>query len=114
MYQEITHKELESLVLNKEDIELIDVREQNEYDMIRIPEAKLIPVSIFTDHINDIDWGKPVYIFCRTGGRSGQVCAWLESHGKSATNVSGSIKALWGDQSKILEIQPIFNPLYLK
>lgn len=36
MYQEITHTEFETLLKNEIDIELIDVREQEEYDMVHI------------------------------------------------------------------------------
>jgi rhodanese-related sulfurtransferase len=78
MYTEITAKELETLIKNKADIELIDVREKSEWDQIRIPGAKLIPLSSIEFRIGDIDFSKPVYIFCRTGGRSGRVGAWLE------------------------------------
>jgi rhodanese-related sulfurtransferase len=70
MYKEITHNELEVLIKNKSPIELIDVREKDEHDMIRIPQAKLIPLSQFANRIHEIDWIRPVYIFCRTGGRS--------------------------------------------
>ena len=87
MYTQISTKELETLIHNAVDIELIDVREKNEWDQIRIPGAKLIPLSSIEFRMNDIDFSKPVYVFCRTGGRSGQVCAWLESHGKNANNV---------------------------
>ena len=45
MYTEISSKELETLIHNHTDIELIDVREKNEWDQIRIPGAKLIPLS---------------------------------------------------------------------
>jgi rhodanese-related sulfurtransferase len=45
MYTEISSKELEILIKNKADIELIDVREQREWAQIRIPGAKLIPLS---------------------------------------------------------------------
>ena len=113
MYKEITHQELEALIKNKSPIELIDVREQDEYNMIRIPQAKLLPLSAFAHRSKEIDWTKPVYIYCRTGGRSGQACAWLESEGKNAINVSGSIKALWKNRSDILLIDPIFDPRYL-
>ena len=78
MYTEITAKELETLIHNHTDIELIDVREQREWAQIRIPGAKLIPLSLIEFRISDIDFSKPVYVFCRTGGRSGRVCAWLE------------------------------------
>jgi rhodanese-related sulfurtransferase len=114
MYQEITHRELETLVKNHENIELIDVREQKEHDMIRIPGAKLIPLSVFASRAHEIDYSRPVYIFCRTGGRSGQACTWLETQGKRAINVSGSIKSLYDVGSSILEITNVFNPVYLQ
>jgi rhodanese-related sulfurtransferase len=37
MYSQITTKELEKLVHENTEIELIDVREKNEWDQIRIP-----------------------------------------------------------------------------
>jgi rhodanese-related sulfurtransferase len=88
MYREISTETLEKILKEKKDIELIDVREKNEWDMIRIPGAKLIPLSSIQFRISDIDFSKQVYVFCRTGGRSGQVCAWLESEGKTVTNVA--------------------------
>lgn len=112
MYTEISSKELETLIHDHTDIELIDVREKKEWDQIRIPGAKLIPLSSIEFRVWDIDFSKPVYIFCRTGGRSGQVCAWLEWQGKSATNVAGSIAALYRDQSDIIEITEAFRPSY--
>ncbi len=112
MYTEITAKELATFIRNHTDIELIDVREKNEWDQIRIPGAKLIPLSSIEFRIADIDFSKPVYVFCRTGGRSGRVCAWLEWQGKSATNVAGSIAALYRDQSDIIEITEAFRPSY--
>ena len=112
MYTEISSKELETLIKNKADIELIDVREQREWAQIRIPGAKLIPLSSIEFRVWEIDFSKPVYIYCRTGGRSGQVCAWLEWHGKKATNVAGSIAALYRDQSDIIEITEAFRTSY--
>ena len=47
-------------------MEIIDVREQNEWDMVRIPQAKLIPLSQLPNRYQEIDFHKDVYIFCRT------------------------------------------------
>jgi rhodanese-related sulfurtransferase len=113
MYSQITTKELENLVHQHLEIELIDVREKNEWDQVRIPGAKLIPLSSIEFRINDIDFSKPVYVFCRTGGRSGQVCGWLEWQWKKATNIIWSIKQLYEDQSDIIEITDKFVPSYL-
>lgn len=113
MYSQITTKDLEKLIHGNAHIELIDVREKNEWDQVRIPMAKLIPLSSIESRISDIDFSKPVYVFCRTGWRSGQVCGWLESKWKSATNVIGSIKQLYADKSDIIEITDNFTPTYL-
>ena len=113
MYSQITTKDLEKLIHENTHIELIDVREKNEWDQVRIPMAKLIPLSSIESRISDIDFSKPVYVFCRTGWRSGQVCGWLESEWKSATNVIGSIKKLYEDKSDIIEITDNFTPTYL-
>ena len=103
MYQEISAKKLEEIVQTKQPIELIDVREEHEWDMIRIPQAKLIPLSQFPDRYQEINFDREVYILCRTGARSG----------KQATNVAGSIKSLYETRSKILEITEHFQPQYL-
>lgn len=79
MYQEITTDTLAQLIQSGADITLIDVREQGEWDQIRIPGAKLIPLSAIEHRVGEIDFSKPVFIFCRTGGRSANVCTWLES-----------------------------------
>lgn len=113
MYQEISAMQLEQILQKNPNIELIDVREQNEWDMIRIPQAKLIPISQFPDRYQEIDFKKEVYILCRTGARSGQACAWLAQNGKQATNVAGSIKALYGHHSKLLEVTAKFQSSYL-
>lgn len=105
--------QLEQILQKNPNIELIDVREQNEWDMIRIPQAKLIPISQFPDRYQEIDFKKEVYILCRTGARSGQACAWLAQNGKQATNVAGSIKSLYETRSKILEITQAFQISYL-
>ena len=113
MYQEISAMQLEQILQKNPNIELIDVREQNEWDMIRIPQAKLIPISQFPDRYQEIDFDREVYVLCRTGARSGQACAWLAQNGKQATNVAGSIKSLYETRSKILEITEHFQPQYL-
>lgn len=113
MYQEISAKKLEEILQTRQPIELIDVREEHEWNMIRIPQAKLIPLSQFPDRYQEIDFDREVYIFCRTGARSGQACAWLAQNGKQATNVAGSIKALYGHHSKLLEVTAKFQSSYL-
>lgn len=79
MYQEITSKQLTELIQSGADIEVIDVREKSEWDTIRIPQAKLIPLGSLPFRFSEIDFSKAVYVFCRSGARSGQACRWLLS-----------------------------------
>jgi adenylyltransferase/sulfurtransferase len=66
MYTEISALELPGIIQSKQDIEIIDVREQKEWDMVRLPHAKLIPLSQIQTRSHEIDFGKDVYILCRS------------------------------------------------
>lgn len=112
MYAEITHSEFAQLVTNGADIEIIDVREPQEYAMIRIPGSKLIPQGQLPVRMGEIDFSKPVYLVCRSGSRSGAACAWLERMGKPTTNVLGGTKSLWQDRSPAVEMTSEFVPAY--
>lgn len=112
MYDEIDALELEKLIKSNKEIEIIDVREDEEWDMIRIPNTKLIPLSNIVSRVDEIDFSKKVYIFCRSGYRSWQVCAWLDSKWKKATNVAWSIRQLYREKSDLIEITDKFYPWY--
>ena len=58
-------------VTNKK-VQLIDVRTANEYNAGFIKKAKNIDVfsGKFTSEVNKLDKEKPVYVYCRSGGRS--------------------------------------------
>jgi len=79
-----------------EELYILDVREQAEYDEINMG-AKLIPVGkIINGEIDEIeDWkDKEVIIHCRSGVRSMQACFVLEGMGFQKTvNLTGGILA---------------------
>jgi rhodanese-related sulfurtransferase len=82
-----------------EQINLIDVREPNEYAQANIG-AKLIPLgqimSMQVDEIEDLK-NEELIIHCRSGMRSMQACMMLEQMGFANTvNVEGGILA-WMD-----------------
>lgn len=113
MYKEIDAVQFDKILHTKDEVEIIDVREKNEWDMINIPKAKLIPLSEISYRVNEIDFWKNVYIFCRSWARSWRVCSWLETQWKSATNVAWSIRWLYEIKSDILNITDKFYPWYL-
>jgi len=69
---------------------LVDVREQNEVDEVRVDGAVVLPMSTFQEHLDELPEG-PLYIMCHAGGRSARVTQFLEAQGYDATNVEGGI-----------------------
>lgn len=79
---------------NNEDVIFIDVREQWEYDEGHIPGITLIPMSELESRLAEIPTDKTVVLTCRSGNRSGQMHAYLESQGFDNTvNMEGGILA---------------------
>jgi len=96
--QEITVRELKELKDKQPDIYLLDVREQDEWDMAHIEGAHLMPMSSLEENLNDIPKDKPVYCFCHLGGRSARVVQYLRTNGwPYAVNVRGGIQA-WSQE----------------
>lgn len=80
---------------------LLDVREPWEYDIARIPGARLIPMSQIDAALDTLDAEQEIVVICHHGRRSQQVAQYLEANGFSqVANLSGGIEA-WS-----LEIDP--------
>lgn len=92
--KEITAKELKQLIDEKKDFQLIDVREQYEYDEANL-KAELIPMGDVMDNVDKIAKDKQVVVHCRSGKRSATVIGALESqHGfTNLYNLKGGILA---------------------
>ncbi len=72
---------------------LVDVREDGEWAMARIPEAIHAPMSRFMDHLAEVPKDRPVVVTCAVGGRSQQVAAWLAQQGYDVANMRGGLHA---------------------
>ena len=92
----ISVEELDRIRKEGEDYTLIDVREQNEYDFANLG-GRLIPLGQLPERIDEIPEDGRVIVMCRSGGRSAQACAILQSAGrKNVENLTGGILA-WSD-----------------
>lgn len=82
----------------KEDFQLIDVREEFEYDICHL-NGELIPLGTVTDNLDKISRSKPVIIHCRSGNRSGNIIQYLEENFgfTNLYNLEGGILA-WADE----------------
>ena len=79
---------------NRDDVLLIDVREQYEYDESHIPGITLIPMSELEGRLSEIPTDKEVIVTCRSGNRSSQVTSYLQGLGyDNVHNMEGGILA---------------------
>ncbi len=84
--------------LRDPDVYLLDVRQQEEYDMCRIPEGVLIPLGEHPDRFGEVPRDKQVYVYCRSGGRSAHAVHFLMEQGyETIANVEGGILS-WADR----------------
>ncbi len=74
------------------DAVLLDVREADEWTAGHAPGAQHLPMSEFVDRIDELPPADPLYVICRSGGRSGRVVAYLAQQGYSAINVDGGMQ----------------------
>ena len=91
MIPEISVEELKAKLDKKESFVLLDVREQHEYDIARIPGSKLIPLGELDKRVQELDKKSKLIVHCKMGGRSARAVQFLRAQGYDATNVAGGI-----------------------
>ena len=96
--QEVSVDELKEKIDNKEDFVLVDVREQNEFDICSLGGLE-IPMSQIMTRYQEIPKDKPVIIHCKSGKRSANVISALEQNFgyDNLSNLEGGILA-WADE----------------
>ena len=83
-----------SMIKEKKDLQLIDVRTEAEYADGHLAGAKLVPVQEIDKRLAEIDKQKPVLLYCRSGHRSGNALKILQDKGYTqAKHIEGGIKA---------------------
>ena len=98
--QSITVEALNEKLVAGESIHLVDVREPHEHADFNIGGILLPLGQVQTMQIEEIEdlRDKEVYVYCRSGNRSGQACMILEQMGfANLVNVSGGMLA-WQDR----------------
>lgn len=96
----ISVKELKEKIDRKDTFVLIDVREQFEFQIGRIPGSLLIPLGEVPGRIPEIEKYKDqeIVVHCKSGGRSQRAIDFLKTKGFSKLrNLTGGITA-WSDQ----------------
>ena len=95
--KEITVQELKSMKDAKEDFQLIDVREEHEFEAAQMG-GELITMREVMDNLDKISRDKKVVVHCRSGKRSATVIQALEQQGfTNLYNLKGGIMA-WAQE----------------
>lgn len=83
---------------------LLDVRTEEEVAEGYIPNAKNLNIfkgQAFVYELEALDKNKNYYVYCRSGGRSGQACALMNEMGfQNAYNLMGGISEWTGEIKK--------------
>lgn len=94
--KEISVQQLKEKIDNKEDFQLIDVRETFEYETSNL-DGENIPLGGILIESDKIAKDKPVVVQCRSGKRSAAAIMQLEQLGfDNLYNLTGGIMA-WKD-----------------
>jgi rhodanese-related sulfurtransferase len=83
------------------DAPLLDVREPDEWAAGHAPTAQHLPMSELTARLDELPDDEPLYVICRSGGRSARVVAYLAGQGYPAVNVDGGMQA-WSAQGRAI------------
>ena len=87
---------LEATRLMNEEALLLDVREDNEWAVGRLPNARHIRLGELSKRMPELEKykDKPIVVYCRSGNRSARACALLKKSGfGNANNLAGGIMA---------------------
>jgi phage shock protein E len=77
--------------IETKDVQLIDVRTPEEYNEAHIKNAKNIDFysEQFYSDMSKLDKNKPLFIYCRSGGRSGKAATQLSKAGFDVYDLKG-------------------------
>ena len=97
--EEITSTELKQRLDKGDDIQIVDVRENNEVAIGRIPNSVHIPLAQILTRMNEIDPHRETVVHCKMGGRSARAIDALQRSGFQGKliNLKGGILG-WSDE----------------
>ncbi|MFC0522165.1 rhodanese-like domain-containing protein [Pontibacillus salicampi] len=84
----------------QKQLNIVDVREDEEVAEGKIPDAIHIPLGSIEDRKEELDKAKEYIMVCRSGGRSGRASEFLESEGYNVINMEGGMLAWEGKTDK--------------
>ena len=83
-------------IRNRDDVYVLDVREDWEYQSGHVPGAAWIPLGELSNRLSEVPTDKTVVAVCRSGNRSGQATQILRQAGFDAHNMVGGMNSYAG------------------
>ena len=80
-------------LISRRQADLIDCRYFDEYDVWRIPGARLVPLDQIRNEAETLDKNKQIVVYCRSGRRSRAAAFILRQEGFTAMFIAGGIAA---------------------
>ncbi|MBS1538496.1 MAG: rhodanese-like domain-containing protein [Bacteroidetes bacterium] len=89
----ISPAELKQRLEHNNNIVLLDVRQPDEHAEKNISNSILIPLGEIPARISELEpyRDQEIIVYCRSGGRSGQACAYLSQNGYTVVNLTGGM-----------------------
>lgn len=85
--------DVQTVAKRLDQIQLVDVRYANEWQVGHIEGAVNIPEDDLADRVEELDPSRPVVTVCRAGTRSDEAAEWLRGQGFEAENLDGGMLA---------------------
>jgi len=95
--KEMTAKEVGALIKKEKELNIVDVREDDEIVQGKIPGAIHILLGAVELRMNELDKSKEYIMVCRSGGRSGHAAEFLASQGYQVINMQDGMLAWEGE-----------------
>ncbi len=90
----ITVEQLKARLDSREQLQMIDVREDEEVAHGMIAGAKHIPLGQLPDRFHEIERTNEIIMICRSGNRSSRACDYLQAQGITGlVNMTGGMLA---------------------
>ncbi len=112
-YTTISVSESKDLIVSNDELFILDVRTNDEFNDGHIPEAYLIPHTEISTRQDELPNNKsrPILVYCRSGTRSAAASNTLDSLNYTQVyNMNGGFDA-WKDTGYLYETGPFVKPI---
>ena len=91
---DLSPEDLDRRLRAGDDIQLIDVREEMEFEYCHLPGSRLVPLGELARRTAEIRTEGPVVVICHHGVRSAQAAGYLRHLGRTnVLNLRGGVDA---------------------